>query len=125
MSADFLSRWHQMVEQRDASVLAPLIAEEAQLHSPAFWRPKTGRAAVLAIFGAVMTVLEDFHYQGEWVEGSDIVLLFEGQLEGKTVRGIDRIRLNEEGQLTEIEIFVRPLSGLTVLAEKMGQALTR
>lgn len=114
-----------MVEQGDPSVLAPMVAEDAQLHSPAFWKPKQGRPAVLAIFGAVMSVLENFHYEGEWVNGDELVLMFEGQLEGKTVRGIDRIVLDEKGHLAEIEVFVRPLSGLTALAEKMGQTLAR
>ena len=110
-----------MVEAKDPTILAPLISDQAILRSPAYWRPHQGRKAVLAVFGGVMSILEDFRYQGQWVDGSELILLFEGRLEGKTVRGIDRVVLDEEGRLCELEVFVRPLSGLTLLAEHMGR----
>lgn len=121
MSEHFLKEWHRMVEARDPAVLAPLVSDQAILRSPAYWRPKQGKEAVLAVFGGVMSLLEDFQYQGQWVDGSEIILLFEGRLEGKTVRGIDRVVLDENGRLSELEVFVRPLSGLTLLAEHMGR----
>lgn len=123
MGQKFLERWHQMVAQKDPAVLADLVAEGAQLYSPAFWKPKQGKAAVLAIFGAVMTVVEDFRYTGEWLDGDHLILLFEGHLGDKSVRGIDRIRLDSEGRLVECEVFVRPMTGLASLAEAMGKAL--
>lgn len=123
MTKRFLESWHRMVEQKDPALLSHLVAEDAILRSPAYFKPKQGKAVVLAIFGAVMTVVKGFEYKGEWVEGNELILLFEGQVEGKEVRGIDRIVLNNEGLLTEIEVFVRPMSGLAALAEQMGQVL--
>lgn len=123
MNEHFLQQWHRMVETRDPAVIAPLIADHAELRSPAYWRPKKGKEVVLAVCGAVMSILEDFRYHGEWAEGSELILLFEGSLGGKTVRGIDRIVLDAEGRLVELEVFVRPLSALTLLAEHMGRHL--
>ena len=110
-----------MVEAKDPTILAPLVSDQAILRSPAYWRPKQGKDAVLAVFGGVMSILEDFQYQSQWVDGSEIILLFEGRLEGKTIRGIDRVVLDDEGRLIELEVFVRPISGLTLLAEHMAR----
>ena len=121
MSEHFLQEWHRMVEAKDPTILAPLVSDQAILRSPAYWRPKQGKDAVLAVFGGVMSILEDFQYQSQWVDGSEIILLFEGRLEGKTIRGIDRVVLDDEGRLIELEVFVRPISGLTLLAEHMAR----
>jgi hypothetical protein len=123
MTDTFLDRWHQMVAAKDPKQLSDMIADDAILHSPAYFRPKKGKEAILAIFGAVMASVENFQYVGQWVEGNEIVLLFEGQIEGKTLRGIDRVVLDERGLLVEIEVFVRPLSALSALVEEMGRIL--
>ena len=123
MSQQFLKTWHQMVEARDPKILDALIADDVILRSPAYFSSKSGKPFVMAVLGAVIQGLKGFRYDGEWVNGDEIILLFEGTLDDKELRGIDRIRLNEAGQMVELEVFVRPLNSLTALAEYMGGAL--
>lgn len=123
MTQEFLKKWHQMVEARDEQVLDTLVADDVILRSPAFFKPKSGKPMVMAVLRAVIQGVDNFRYQGEWVSGSEIILLFEGQLGDKELRGIDRIRLDEQGRMVELEVFVRPLNSLAALAEYMGQAL--
>lgn len=124
MTQRFLETWHKMVAARDAHVLAGLVADDVKIYSPAFWKPKEGKPAVLAIMNAVMRVVSDFRYSGELVQGNEIVLLFEGSVGGKSLRGIDRIELDEQGRMAVIEVFVRPKNGLELLAQEMARELT-
>ncbi len=123
MTQHFLEKWHQMVEARDPKMLEDLVADEVVLHSPAFWTPKPGKPFVMAVLQAVIQGVSDFRYQGEWVNESELILLFEGKLGDKELRGIDRIRLDDQGRMVELEVFVRPLNSLTALAEYMGSSL--
>ena len=44
---------------------------------------------------------------------------------GKDVKGVDLIRFEEDGRITEFEVMIRPLSGLQALAEEMGKLCGR
>lgn len=41
----------------------------------------------------------------------------------KKLKGIDMIRFNEQGQIIDFEVMLRPKSGLEALAAQMGQRM--
>ncbi len=41
----------------------------------------------------------------------------------KKLKGIDMIRFNENGQIVDFEVMIRPKSGLDALAVQMGQRM--
>jgi SnoaL-like domain len=119
----FLKNWHIFVDDQRFDMLDDLIAEDARLLSPAFWKPRQGRDNVAAVLRAVAGIFEDFHYTKEWLDGDEILLEFEARIGALSVRGIDRITLNADGRLGEIEVMVRPMNGLMALVGEMGKAL--
>jgi hypothetical protein len=68
-------------------------------------------------------VLENFAYHRELAsaDGLSIVLEFSATVNGKELKGIDLIRFDEEGRIAEIEVMVRPMSGLQALGEEMAR----
>lgn len=120
----FLTTWHKAIETQQLETLAELVAESAQLSSPAYWKPKTGRAVVMQVIRGVLACVEDFRYTREWIDGDELILLFEATVDEKSLRGIDRIRLNDDGHLVELEVFVRPANGLKALAARMQEFLS-
>ena len=38
----------------------------------------------------------------------------------KSVQGLDLLRMNSDGQIANLTVMIRPLSGLTALAEAMA-----
>ena len=70
-----------------------------------------------------MGAFEDFRYEGEWIEGSEIILEFSARIGETKLRGIDRISLDAAGRLRHIEVMVRPINGLMALAEKVRNHL--
>ncbi len=104
-------------------LIKPLFAENIVFYSPAFWKPKEGRDIALIILTTVESIFENFTYTKHWVDGDEIILEFSAEVDGKNVKGIDRITLNKNGEAIEFEVMVRPLNGLMALAQKMGEKL--
>lgn len=121
-----LARWHPVMESRDAAVLPGLIAEHAVFRSPAVFRPQEGRALVAAYLGAAMVVLGDgFRYVDEWVREHDAILEFVSVVDGLEVSGIDRITWDDEGQITEFTVMLRPLKALNAVVARMAEEVSR
>jgi len=122
-ATQFLEAWHKAISNNDIELLRGWVAEDAQLLSPAFYGPKQGREMVLLILSTVAKVFEDFTYTKEWTDGDELILEFTATVNDKKLKGIDRITLNEDGKMSEIEVLVRPLNSLMELAQEMGKQL--
>lgn len=124
-AAQTLQRWHTMLANRDLKALPELLALDAVFRSPMAHTPYPGAPVVSMILNTVIKVFEDFAYHRELAsaDGLNVVLEFSARVGEKQLKGIDMIRFNEQGQIVEFEVMVRPLSGLQALGEEMGRRL--
>jgi len=85
----------------------------------------TSAPALMLALSTVIQVFEDFTYHRQLAtdDGLNIVLEFSAHVGDKQLKGIDLVRFNEQGQITEFEVMVRPLSGLQALGAEMGARL--
>lgn len=120
-----ISRWHEMLESRDMSILNELLAEEVVFRSPVAFQPYPGKQVVFFIFTNVIQVFENFTYHREFIseDGNNVVLEFSANVGDKKLKGVDMIQFNEEGQMVDFEVMIRPKSGLEALAVQMGQRM--
>ncbi len=109
------------VEDGDIDRGLELFAENATLDSPVAFKPFVGIEQVSVVLRAVIETFEDFHYTDE-LEGPDgtHALIFEARVGEKSVQGLDLIRADDSGQITNLTVMVRPLSGVIALAEAMA-----
>ncbi|AMX19635.1 SnoaL-like domain protein [Acinetobacter pittii] len=117
-----LEKWHEMVQAGNLSDLNDLLADEVVFRSPVAYKPYEGKQVVFFILTNVIQVFEDFTYHREFYteDGENVVLEFSANVSGKSLKGIDMIRFNEQGKIIDFEVMIRPMSGLTALAEQMG-----
>ncbi|MCR4530591.1 nuclear transport factor 2 family protein [Acinetobacter venetianus] len=117
-----LEQWHEMIKTRDLTNLNDLLAEDVVFRSPVAYKPYEGKHVVLFILTNVIQVFQDFTYHREFYteDGENVVLEFSANVSGKSLKGIDMIRFNEQGKIIDFEVMIRPMSGLAALAEKMG-----
>jgi hypothetical protein len=120
-----LEQWHEMISRKDLSALPELLDPQAVFRSPMAHTPYPGAPVVSMILNTVMNVFEDFAYHRELAtgDGLNVILEFSARVGEKELKGIDMIRFNDQGKIVEFEVMVRPLSGLQVLGEQMGQRL--
>ena len=120
-----LAKWHQFVETQDAKILDNLLAENVQFHSPFIWKPKDGKMMTTVILTTVTQVFQDFHYIREILDGNNWALEFEAKIGDLTLRGVDLIKLNDEGKIIDFEVMIRPANALQALGLEMGKRLER
>ena len=75
------------------------------------------------IIKTVVTVFENFKYVSEIVGETDCVLEFEANIGELTLRGVDLIKVNEDGKIIDFEVMVRPANALQILGTEMGKRL--
>jgi len=120
-----LETWHHMVASRDLSNLLSIVHPDAVFRSPMANTAYTSAPALMLALSTVIQVFEDFTYHRQLASdvGLNIVLEFSARVGDKQLKGIDLVRFNEQGQITEFEVMVRPLSGLQALGAEMGARL--
>ncbi len=79
----------------------------------------------MMILRAVSAAFDSFVYDKEWVDGKDIILEFTAKIDDITMRGIDRITLDNNGCITHIEIMIRPFNALMVMGEQVADYVAK
>ena len=120
-----LATWHRLVRDQDVSGLEALLADDAVLHSPVVHTPQRGKKLAAAYLGAAFHVFFNptFRYVREIVGPSDAMLEFDTEVDGVIVNGVDLIKWNDAGQITEFKVMLRPLKAINVVHQRMAAML--
>ncbi len=108
------------VESRDLTAMSALLSPDVVFSSPVAFKPFRGRADVTEVLGNVMEVFEDFTYLDELAGEGSHALVFSASVGGRALQGLDHLRFDDDGLISELTVMVRPLSGVIALAEAMG-----
>ena len=108
------------VEAGDIDAGLELFSDDATLDSPVAFKPFAGKEQVGVVLRAVFETFEDFHYTDEFESGSTHALIFRARVGDKSVEGLDLIRQDDSGRITNLTVMIRPMSGLIALAEAMS-----
>jgi hypothetical protein len=122
---DALRRWHDVVRARDVGELVGLLAEDVVFYSPVVHTPQAGKAVTTKYLAAALHVFfnDTFRYVREVVGEHDAVLEFETEIDGIIVNGVDMIKWNDEGEIVEFKVMIRPLKAINLIHQKMGEML--
>lgn len=125
MNSGPIEAWHRIVEHRDVQALDALLAEEAVFHSPVVHTPQVGKPITKKYLAAAFQVFfnQSFRYVRELQGDRDAVLEFEVELDGVTVNGVDMIKWNDAGKITEFKVMLRPLKAVNLIHQKMADML--
>lgn len=121
-----LAKWHAYMEHgSDPALLSDLLADDAVFHSPVVHTPQVGKPIVMAYLVAASHTLgnDSFHYVRELVDGDEMMLEFVTEMDGITVNGVDIIRFNPDGKISDFKVMVRPLKAINKVWEMMAAQL--
>jgi hypothetical protein len=120
-----IETWHHLVATRDPSGLDALLADDAVFHSPIVHTPQVGKAITKKYLSAAFQVFfdESFRYVRELKSDRDAILEFELKLDGIAVNGVDMIKWNDTGKITEFKVMIRPLKAVNLIHQKMAAIL--
>jgi hypothetical protein len=116
-------RFRAAAEGKDFRTVEEIFTEDVTFRSPVVFKPYEGREAVAMILGAVVQVFEDFRYTDQVETGDVATLAFSAMVGDRQLDGIDLLRFGDDGRVRELAVYVRPMSGVSALAEAMGRKL--
>ena len=124
-SPSTLTRWHDLVRNRDPRRLADLLADDVVFHSPVVHTPQAGKAVTTQYLAAALRVFfnDSFRYVREVAGESDAVLEFEVEIDAIHVNGVDMIAWNAQGRITSFKVMIRPLKAINLIHQKMAAML--
>lgn len=123
-----IAAWYEYMNgSADPAALKALLAEDATFHSPVVHTPQQGRDKVFAYLFAASHVLggEQFRYVREIVDGNQAMLEFSSELDGIHINGVDIIRWDDNGLISDFKVMVRPLKAINKVWEKMAEMLAQ
>lgn len=127
MIPDIMKQWHKLIQEQDVAGLDGILADEVVFHSPIVHTPQEGKPITTFYLTAAFHVLagDDFRYVREVYGEHDAVLEFMTMIDGISINGVDMIRWNDEGQITDFKVMIRPLKAVNMIHRMMGQMLNK
>ena len=98
---------------------ATILASDVVFHSPVFIHPVRGRDSVAELLETVHTIFGAPTYRVRLSNGSDTVLLFDGEVDGKTLQAAVVIRDGPGGLIQDLTVLMRPLPVMHRFAEEV------
>jgi SnoaL-like domain len=125
MQSDPVATWYQLLKQNDVEGLDGLLANDVVFYSPVVHKPQVGKAITKMYFAAAFKLFgnELFRYVRELKADRDAILEFELEIDGISINGVDMIKWNERGEITEFKVMLRPLKAVNLIHEKMAAML--
>ncbi|MET8040230.1 hypothetical protein ABZU25_05100 [Micromonospora sp. NPDC005215] len=72
-----------------------------------------------------LATIDGITYTDQVAEGRTVALFYEAQADGRRLCEAQRLRLDADGLISEITLFIRPLPALTRLMTRLGPELAR
>ncbi len=125
MTTHPIAVWHELLKTRNVKGLDALLADDAVFHSPVVHTPQVGKTLTRMYLSAAFMVFanESFRYVREVVGERDAVLEFQVEIDGVSVNGVDMIRWNDDGQIVDFKVMLRPLKAVNLIHQKMAAML--
>lgn len=108
---------------KDFGAVDELFSEDVVFRSPVVFKPYEGRQALQIVLSAVVQVFEDFEYVSVVEDGDVAVLQFRTRVSDRELDGVDILRFDDTGLISELMVMVRPMSAMHALAEAMRARL--
>ena len=125
MSAN-VEKWHKIIISKDIEKLSEILSEDVVFYSPVVHTPQVGKKLTQLYLSAALHVIanDTFKYVKKVIDGNETVLEFEVEIDGILVNGVDIITW-KGGKITEFKVMIRPLKGINLIHQKMGELLLK
>jgi hypothetical protein len=118
------SPFRAAVESKDFGQVEAALAPDVRFRSPVVFSPYEGRDTVAALLRVVGDVLApELSYQWQVREGDREVLCFTSRVGDREVEGVDLLRYDEHGQVSELVVMMRPASALVAVRDAVAAGL--
>ena len=115
----FVTAWRT----RDVHAWAAHFAPGIVLRSPIIESTFVGASTAAELFSALFESFDAFEVNEHFANGESHAFVWQGTLGRHTVEGVDLVRHNDDGEIAEITVYIRPLVGIATTATGFGPVL--
>ena len=121
-----MTAFREAFEARDLDAIVDSLAPDVVINSPISRRVSfRGRDEARRLFAVVLDLLGEVRYTNELTDGDVTVVVLDIELDGRHLHEVQVMRLDEEGRIRELTLYIRPLPALARLAGAIGPRLAR
>ena len=122
---NLIEKWHKVLLADDLNLLEDIIADDAVFSSPVVFTPLKGKEITIMYLHAAGQSfnMDKFRYTREIHDGMNSVLEFETFIDDVSVNGVDIIKWNQDGKITDFKVMIRPFKAVQKVQQKMVEAL--
>ncbi len=126
MSIDTTERYRRALETRDVELALSAFAPDAVVHSPLTGRVRfTGHEELRPLLEVAYSHLRDVSFHTDTGDASTRVVVYTARIGAEEIEEAAVLKLREDGLITEVTLFVRPLPGLVALMDAFGPDIAR
>ncbi|RSM83318.1 nuclear transport factor 2 family protein [Amycolatopsis sp. WAC 01375] len=126
MSTDTTERYRRALETRDVELGLSAFAPDAVVRSPLTDRVRfTGHVELRPLLEVAYSHLRDVRFHTDTGDGKTRVVVYTARIGGEDVEEAAVLKLDEDGLIAEVTLFVRPLPGLVALMDAFGPDIAR
>ncbi|MEU8241211.1 nuclear transport factor 2 family protein [Actinoplanes missouriensis] len=125
-SIDAVAAWRAAGEAGDAAAAVAALDPDVTLVSPITEQfTFRGHRQVQTLLDVALTAIDDITYTDQVTEGRTVALFYEARIGQTRLYEAQRLRLGDNGLISHITLYVRPLPALTLLMTRLGPELAR
>lgn len=115
--------YRQAWETRDLDAWREAMAPDVVLHSPIFRTPFVGRDRAVELFAVLFETFPEVEFTEHFSEGSLDAFFWKASYRGHPIDGADLIRLDDQGRVADVRVYIRPLVNIAHFAAAAGPPL--
>ncbi len=105
---------------KDLNRYSAWFAEDMLLYTPIHEEPSTGKQTACQILPVVFSSFDNFHYLDVLTRQQTHALIFSAEVNGITLDGVEYVRTDDSGLVTEFYVMMRPLKAIIELSDVIG-----
>ncbi|MFN2612027.1 MAG: hypothetical protein ABR536_01500 [Solirubrobacterales bacterium] len=119
MTARTANLLRDALQARDPEMARAAFAQNVIVRSPIFSVEFDGPDEATEVFGAVYRTVGEIEYLYD-EPGDPHLFAWRSDVDGEPLEGVDMVRYDAAGKITEVTIFLRPLRGIAAFLDKAG-----
>lgn len=112
--------YSQALAAFDQEAILASLSDEVTIRVAVHDEPLRGKDTASFLFGVLTRELTPFELTEEIVEGDKSIVLFETSLRGQRAHGLNVVKYQPDGLVTELTVFFRPLAAMQLVADVIG-----
>lgn len=118
-----LDEWQRIFKTLDWDKLPDFLADDVTYSNPGEAMPLRGKRALVDSMRLSFSIFENFEYARQFSGEEGHVLEFRGSVGDVAFTGIDIIRFDHAGKVTDIVVMIRPVAAVMKLGEEAARSI--